>query len=165
MAFRDALTGVKNFRYLEEALVRELARSQRDGQPVSLVLFDIDHFKRINDEYGHQRGDIALRRIAQTIRRTSRKHDIVARYGGEEFALVLPETNAAGAKLKAEACRTTIERLAIRAEGVVIRATISLGVAVYNPLRPIPKDQLIQAADRALYKSKKDGRNRVTVWK
>jgi diguanylate cyclase (GGDEF)-like protein len=162
LVFRDALTGLNNFRYFEVAIERELARSQRYSRPVSLILFDMDDFKRINDDHGHQYGDLVLRRIAQTINRSSRKTDIVARYGGEEFAVILPDTDLKGALVKAENCRRTIEALTTRAGSAVIQVTVSAGVAVNNPSRPINKDHLIQAADVALYSSKKTGRNRVT---
>ena len=163
-AFRDSMTGLYNYRYFQESMVRELARAERYKHSVALIMFDIDGFKAINDKHGHQFGDSVLRTIGQHITRQTRTSDILARYGGEEFAMILPETDLDGAKIKAERCRAMIEGLDIRVDSVVIRATISGGVAAHEPMQPISKEKLIDGADRALYRSKIDGRNRVTAW-
>jgi diguanylate cyclase (GGDEF)-like protein len=163
LVFQDPLTGLKNHRYLQDALDRELARSERHHKPCALVVCDVDHFKRINDTYGHQSGDVVLTRIGSALRTTTRRYDTVARYGGEEFAIVLPETTGPQAMRKAQRCREEVESLRIRVNGAVIRATISVGVSVFTPLRPIAKAALIELADVALYASKGKGRNCVTM--
>jgi len=163
-AFRDSLTGLFNYRYFQEAMIRELARAERYKHSVSLVMFDIDRFKHINDTYGHQVGDVVLKTVSQYVGRQIRSSDIFARYGGEEFAIILPETSASGAEVKAERCRELVEGLQIKVGNHTIRVTISIGVATYEPEHPTQRTQLIDAADRAMYRSKSDGRNRVTVF-
>jgi len=164
LAFRDGLTGLYNHRYFQELMDRELSRAARYGRPFSLILFDIDHFKRVNDTYGHLRGDIVLRAVSATVMRLTRESDIAARYGGEEFAVILPETDLKGGAVLAERLRREIERMVIPAEGEAIRVTISLGVATYEPgMTPKEKSDIIDAADRALYNSKRTGRNRVSI--
>ena len=163
-AFRDSLTGLFNYRYFQESMIRELARAERYTHSVSLIMFDIDRFKQINDTYGHQVGDMVLRTVSQHIGRQIRSSDIFARYGGEEFAIILPETSTSGAEVKAERCRELVEGLQIKTGNDTIRVTISIGVAVHDPAHPTQRTQLIDGADRALYRSKAEGRNRVTVW-
>jgi diguanylate cyclase (GGDEF)-like protein len=131
---------------------------------VSLIMFDIDRFKHVNDTYGHQVGDVVLRTVSQHIGRQIRSSDIFARYGGEEFAIILPETSSSGAEVKAERCRELVEGLQIKVGNHTIPVTISIGVAAYEPDHPTQRAQLIDAADRAMYRSKSDGRNRVTVF-
>jgi len=164
-AFRDGLTDLFNHRYFQETLDVELARATRHRHPLALILFDIDRFKVVNDTHGHLRGDSVLKAIASRILEGSRITDMVSRYGGEEFGMLLPETTADDASTKAEACRAAIEATEVRAEdNTVIRVTVSLGIAAFDPDHPISKDTLIGAADGALYQSKCNGRNRVTVW-
>jgi diguanylate cyclase (GGDEF)-like protein len=165
-AFRDGLTDLFNHRYFQEAVEKEIARAAREHHPLSLILFDVDQFKTINDTHGHLCGDTVLKAIANRLIEGSRSTDMVSRYGGEEFGMLLPETDLASAIIKAEACRSAVEATEIRAEssGDVIRVTVSLGVATYDPQRPVSKNTLLGAADAALYRSKCEGRNRVTVF-
>jgi diguanylate cyclase (GGDEF)-like protein len=162
LAFRDGLTGLYNHRYFQEALGRELARAERFRRSLALIMVDIDHFKKINDTHGHQKGDLVLRIVGQEISQRMRRSDLVARYGGDEIAVVLPETPLVTAISMGEVCRAAVER-AIEASGVSVAATVSMGLAAYDPMNPLDKDQLIRAADGALYRSKQAGRNRVTA--
>jgi diguanylate cyclase (GGDEF)-like protein len=125
-------------------------------------MFDIDNFKRINDTYGHQVGDIVLKSISQILSRNNRKADVVARYGGEEFVMVLPETTLAGALSKAESCRAAVAAAEIKALDQGVHATVSVGVAAWDRERTIDKYKFIDTADQALYRSKQEGRNRVS---
>jgi diguanylate cyclase (GGDEF)-like protein len=155
----DPLTGCHNRRGFDEILAMEVARGKRYSRPLSLVLLDIDHFKRINDDFGHEVGDNALQRIGRAVRHTFRNTDSACRYGGEEFALIFPETpKEEGLKL-AERLRVLVESLPPNAE-VPRTLTASFGVACYpDDADSIP--DLIRAADRALYQAKTNGRNRV----
>jgi diguanylate cyclase (GGDEF)-like protein len=164
VAFKDALTGLYNYRYLQESLVQEIGRANRYHHPLGLILVDLDQFKVVNDRYGHRVADDCLKLISARIAQTSRASDIVARYGGDEIAIALPETNLETTAAKAEVCRAAIESMEIQAGSATIRVTISVGVAVYDPNNPVSKDKLLESADQALYHSKHEGRNRVTVW-
>jgi diguanylate cyclase (GGDEF)-like protein len=162
----DALTGIANRRQFDRSLEREVRRTRRDGQPLSLIFLDLDGFKRFNDTYGHARGDEALRLVAQTLDETFRRGgDLVARYGGEEFAVVMPNVDARRAGLYAERLRRRIWRLAIPGGGQegADRLTISAGVATAPPPMIAAPDELLSAADEALYRAKCLGRNRVCV--
>ena len=157
LASHDALTGLKNRRAFEERMIEELARIRRTGQPVTLLLLDIDHFKSFNDSFGHPRGDVVLRDVARLLSRAIRDTDIAARYGGEEFAIVLPNTGIEGAYEMGERLRRTIEE-APWAERAI---TISVGAATAEH-HGADLAELLEQADRALYRSKQGGRNRVT---
>jgi two-component system cell cycle response regulator len=159
----DALTDIHNKRYLLEFLDRELARSARYGRPLALILFDIDHFKKVNDELGHLGGDFTLRELAACVKRGIRKEELFARYGGEEFAVVLPETDRAGAIHAAERIRTLVEKQPFQFEGKTFEVTISLGVATTAGEEALTPTQLIRQADEKLYQAKGDGRNRVLI--
>jgi len=164
LVFRDGLTGLYNHRYFQEVLSRELARALRYQSSLSLLMFDIDCFKTVNDSHGHPAGDLVLMNIAKVIQGAIRPSDIVARYGGEEFAVILPVTNQAGMKVFAERLRRSVEGIATRTEGMEIKVTISVGGACWSPDRPqVTREDLIQTADRALYLSKDNGRNQVTI--
>lgn len=164
LVYRDGLTGLYNHRFFQESLANELARANRYGSSVSLILFDIDHFKQVNDTYGHPAGDMVLMSISRAISSAVRPSDIVARYGGEEFAVILPETNAAGVKVFAARLRRCVEGIATLVEGQLIYVTISAGATTLTTEMPhTTKDKLIDAADRGLYISKQNGRNQVTV--
>lgn len=160
----DGLTGISNRRVFDDTLIREARRSEREGCPLSVILVDIDYFKRFNDSYGHQGGDEALRRVAQAMASVARRaSDTVARYGGEEFAFVLPSTSLDGALRVAEDARAAIHRLAIehRSSDVSDHITLSLGVATAVPSGgPIDATNLVTRADAALYEAKRNGRNR-----
>ncbi len=157
----DALTQASTKRFFLETLEREIGRAQRHGRPLSLVMFDIDHFKKINDTHSHLAGDDVLRELGGTIRAQVRAEECFARYGGEEFVLVLPETARDGAVTAAEKFRAAVEAHRFSFEGAVIPVTISLGVAELAPEMKAPQ-QLIKAADDKLYESKRSGRNRVS---
>ncbi|SDT36451.1 diguanylate cyclase (GGDEF) domain-containing protein [Pseudomonas asplenii] len=159
----DRLTGLYNRGHWEESLKVAYARNQRHGNPTSLVMFDIDHFKRVNDTYGHQAGDKVIEQVADLVREHVRDSDVAGRYGGEEFGVVLSDTDKVGAWHFAERLRNAVAALEVVHEGVGIRFTISLGVADLS--RPsVTHADLIAWADQALYQSKKAGRNRVTVY-
>ncbi len=164
LAFKDGLTGLYNHRYFQELMDREVHRSTRYNRPLSLIMIDIDHFKQINDAFGHQRGDHVLKQIGKIIRNTIRASDIASRYGGEEFAVVLPETELRGAAVLAERIRKNIESCPFDLNGTKTKVTVSLGVTTYVPGKKIiQKGKIIDTADRALYKSKEKGRNRVSI--
>ena len=162
-AYTDALTGVANRRYFDEVAPREADRANRLHDPMSLVAVDVDHFKRVNDAHGHAAGDAVLAAVARAIRDVSREVDVVARLGGEEFAVLLPSTDAAGARAAAERLRLAVEQLVVRAEGVVLRVTVSAGVAELATDAFEAAERLLARADAALYEAKRRGRNRVVV--
>lgn len=164
LVFRDGLTGLHNHRYFQEILDQELARSKRYNKPLSLIMFDIDFFKKVNDNFGHPVGDLVLMNLARVVEGAVRPSDIVARYGGEEFAVILPETNSSGLKVFAERLRRCAEGIETIAENRQIKVTISVGGTSFAPDRSdCEKQALIEAADRGLYESKRNGRNRVTI--
>jgi diguanylate cyclase (GGDEF)-like protein len=160
-ALTDELTGLYNHRHFVETLSAECDRARRFGQPVGLVMVDLDDFKAVNDTYGHQQGDQVLRSVAGLMRKYSREIDGPARYGGEELAVVLPQTDLDGAYQLAERLRTGIAELAIPlvAGGGEMRVTASLGVAAL-PENAEDPDPLIAAADAALYAAKRTGKNK-----
>lgn len=159
-AVRDGLTGLYNRRYLDEMLEREVSRARREGIALSLVMIDIDHFKRINDTYGHQAGDEVLRMLAATLQADIRTEDMACRYGGEEFLILLPNMSLASAMGRAEIWRRAIAALSLVHGNFHINFSISLGVAAYPEHGKTP-DDLTRCADQALYRAKRDGRNRV----
>jgi diguanylate cyclase (GGDEF)-like protein len=161
-AVTDELTGLANVRAFLVTLDRELERSRRFETPLALVMVDLDDFKRVNDNYGHQQGDEVLAQVAAVVRDVSRELDTAARYGGEELAVVLPQTDAAGAEFLAERMRAAIESLPVRrvdGQGS-LSVTASLGVAAV-PESGFDRAALIAAADAALYAAKRAGKNRV----
>jgi diguanylate cyclase (GGDEF)-like protein len=162
----DGLTQIANRRRFDEYLLQEWGRHIRMQQPLSLLICDVDHFKLYNDRQGHQGGDECLKRVAKLISGCYRAGDLVARYGGEEFAMVLPQTNRAGAVLVAERIRTTVAAAALPhpASPVCDRVTVSIGVACITPQPHGPSDArtLVEEADRYLYSAKRLGRNRVS---
>jgi two-component system, cell cycle response regulator len=161
LAIHDALTGLYNKRYLMDYLQREIDRSTRYNRPLALILFDIDHFKAINDTMGHLAGDVTLRDLAERLRSKICKDDLLARYGGEEFAAVLTEADRATAAELAELLRRTAEDLPFTFEGRPYAVTISLGVASIQGDEVLTPQALIQRADECLYRAKREGRNRV----
>jgi len=158
MTIVDGLTQVNNKRYLLETLEREIPRGRRHDRPLTLVMFDIDHFKHINDTYGHLAGDYVLKEMAQLVKNRLRPDDIIGRYGGEEFAIVLPETDLEGAVHIAEELRTLIERHPFVFEQERINVTVSLGAAQLTDEMDVLR--FIKAADERLYAAKREGRNR-----
>ncbi len=158
----DSLTQLFNRGFWQECLYREMQRCRRHNHTASLILFDVDHFKPVNDNYGHTAGDEVLRHLGREVRKNVRETDIAGRYGGEEFGVILPETSAQEALVFAERFRKLIAGHTIAAEDQKLSITISLGIAEITPEMQQP-DEWITAADRALYQSKNSGRNRVTV--
>ena len=159
MTIIDGLTQAYNKRFFIENLEKEIPRCTRHQRPLSLLMFDIDHFKKINDEHGHLTGDFVLREMARRIRTRVRKEEVFARYGGEEFALTLPETAREAAMKVAEDIRKLVANESFEFEGDRIPVTISVGVAtIVNEVAP---DAFIKTADENLYKAKKSGRNKV----
>jgi len=164
MAFRDGLTGLYNYRYFQELMDREVSRSMRHHLGLSLMLFDIDYFKDVNDTYGHPAGDQVLRNLAELVQSTMRISDIVVRYGGEEFAVILPSTDLSGCKVFATRLRRRVEEMETVVNGMSIRVTISIGVTGYDiAQKSLEKTVMIKTADSALYAAKHKGRNRVEV--
>jgi len=162
LADRDGLTGLLNRRFWESCLKKEFARHQRYDRTASIVIFDIDHFKSVNDTYGHQFGDDVIRMVAQITREHARESDFAGRYGGEEFVVLLPDTDLQGAAHFAERLRKAIETRALDFQGQPKNFTVSLGVASLEPEMQAHQ-QLIEKADQALYRSKESGRNRTTL--
>jgi diguanylate cyclase (GGDEF)-like protein len=162
-SIRDPLTHLYNRRYMEEALERETQRAKRRGTPVGIIMFDIDHFKRLNDTYGHEAGDLVLRELGVLFRRHTRSEDIACRYGGEEFLLIMPEASLKVVKQRAEELRIVIkEHLRVRWQKKTLSITISLGVAEL-PNHGSHVKEVVNAADTALYEAKKRGRDQVVV--
>ncbi len=164
MSLQDPLTECYNRRYLMQRLREEFNRSARTRAPISGVMIDLDHFKAINDAYGHDTGDAVLLRAVSALRVAIRTYDVLARYGGEEFFLLLPNTDTASARTIAERMRQMIERLTVPAGGEVVQFTASFGVAGF-PGEGLPKnpETLLKRSDEALYTAKEGGRNRVEV--
>jgi diguanylate cyclase (GGDEF)-like protein len=161
----DVLTGLYNRRYFDEALESEWKRSGRDNSVLSVILFDIDHFKSINDTFGHQAGDEYLKKIAAALISVfQRDYDIVARYGGEEFMVLLPGINADHASQLAEKVRKRIESMTIDHRGKKVGATISAGIMCCVPNFNTRSDSIISGADKALYMAKEGGKNRVAIF-
>src|SRR6478609_1753461 len=156
----DGLTQIFNKRYFMDTIEREVARAHRYRRALSLVMFDIDHFKKVNDGFGHLAGDYVLKHLAQTVRTKIRREDCFARYGGEEFAIVLPEIDAANAVPFAEKIRQIVEKTEFKFENTRIPVTISMGVATIDA-KPTDAAALIKRADERLYEAKAAGRNRV----
>ena len=161
-ANRDPLTRLYNRRYLFEVFRSELRRYERYGDALSIILIDADHFKRLNDAFGHVAGDAALRAIAEVCERSVRATDVVGRFGGEEFIIVLPHTTAADAAVVAERIRGALNDNGILWQGLELDVTLSLGVAEAHPGADT-FDSLLTAADQALYDAKRAGRDRVSV--
>jgi len=160
----DGLTQLNNRSYWEEAVVHEFRRLKRTGADAILVMFDIDHFKRINDGYGHPAGDEAIRETARILRESIRATDIAGRYGGEEFGIILVETAAEGAMVLTERLRSAIEAMTVVHEDYKIQFTISIGFVEWDP-ELVSHEQWIDCADQALYEAKESGRNQVVQFK
>ena len=159
MTIKDGLTEIYNKRYFEEALERELSRAQRHHRSLSMLIFDIDFFKKVNDTFGHLAGDYVLRELAAIISRRSRHEEVFARYGGEEFVVLLPESPNTEAFTLAEQLRSLVEGHKFVFEGEEIPVTISIGVITTNGGEKLTSPEFIKAADEQLYIAKSEGRN------
>ena len=162
-SIRDPLTGLFNRRYLEETLEREFHRALRLQRPVGVIMLDLDHFKRFNDTYGHEAGDILLRKLGSFLKQHLRGGDITCRYGGEEFALVLPEVSLENVRLRAEELREGIKHLNVEYNDKVLATlSMSLGIAMF-PEHGATSQSVLNAADGALYEAKRKSRDRIVV--
>jgi diguanylate cyclase (GGDEF)-like protein len=164
---RDSLTGLYNRWYVMEKIDSEMNRSVRHGSPVSLIMMDIDHFKRVNDSFGHSVGDRVLRSVGQVLRESCRVYDVPGRYGGEEFCIVLPETKVGNTTVVAERIRERLEasRFDVGDNSVVVTASIGIaGIESVEAEGSLNSAILIDRADQALYSAKHHGRNRVEMW-
>ena len=163
LATTDGLTGLYNKRMLEDVAVNKLRSANRFKKPLSVLVCDLDHFKRVNDTYGHDIGDTVIRGFSDVLKRTKRDTDVVGRFGGEEFVLVCEETDGRGATMLAERIRSELEAVTFHAESGPFQVTCSIGTATC-PAAGVEWEALFRSADEALYVSKRSGRNRVTVW-
>jgi len=160
---RDPLTGLFNRRHMEDSLEKELHRAERAGRPLGLILFDLDHFKRFNDAFGHDAGDYLLKELAARLTAHSRKEDIACRYGGEEFLLIMPEASLQTTQHRAEQLRAEIKRMNWECRGRLLgTVTLSCGVSAF-PRHGRSPEALLHAADMALYQAKREGRDRIAV--
>ncbi len=157
----DSLTGARNREYLDSLLVTELSYARRHDQDLSFVLFDLDHFKAVNDTYGHPAGDAVLVKVAESVRSQLRVEDSLCRYGGEEFCVVLRSVDLAGAHAMGERIRVVLEQQSVRYKNLEIKVTASVGCSTRKELEDATPTTLIEAADRRLYLAKDGGRNRV----
>ncbi len=159
LSITDELTGLSNRRYFESCFEKEFLRAQRYNNKLTLVIFDIDYFKRVNDTYGHQCGDFVLKQVANAALQTFRKTDMVFRFGGEEFVVILTETDIEQSKIPLERFRKTVETLALNYEDKRVDVTVSIGACQFcNEIKT--KEDFLQKADNALYAAKNSGRNR-----
>jgi diguanylate cyclase (GGDEF)-like protein len=159
MMISDGLTRIPNKRYFMEVLEREFIRAQRHERPLVLVMFDIDHFKKINDTYGHLAGDLILRDLSERVNAYVRRDETFARYGGEEFSLILPESDTDKARVLCEKIRACVEGKVFNVEHLEIPVSISIGVSQLDPQHHKSADDLIKSADGNLYRAKQNGRN------
>ena len=157
----DPLTGIANYRYFSQALEQEIERTQRSGQPTSLIMLDIDFFKKVNDQWGHEVGNQALIHLSRLLQHTVRKLDIPCRYGGEEFAVILPDTNLGACLPVAGRIRQTIEESPLDVAGQPLHMTVSMGITTYTDGQETTVEDLVKQADKYLYQAKESGRNRV----
>lgn len=148
---------------MEETLERELSRAQRDIIPVSVVMLDIDHFKQLNDSYGHKAGDLVLQALAALLRAQSRRGDVACRFGGEEFVVVLPGASLLIAHERAEHWRVEFQKLVVTFGSLQLQATLSLGIAAF-PQHGQTAESILDAADAALYRAKESGRNKTDLY-
>jgi diguanylate cyclase (GGDEF)-like protein len=162
-SIRDPLTGLFNRRFMEESLDRELHRAIRKDQPLSLLFVDLDHFKRFNDTFGHDAGDLVLRSVADLFRKFFRSDDVICRYGGEEFGIILPESPLEHGAVRANALRAAAKKLELRYKNHSLgTVTLSIGVAAF-PVHGSTSEELLKVADQCLYQSKSAGRDLVTM--
>jgi diguanylate cyclase (GGDEF)-like protein len=164
IAIYDTLTGLYNRRYFEEKLGVDAQKSFHGGTPLSLVMVDLDHFKKVNDTFGHTEGDQVLCKISSLLKNSVRKKDTVARYGGEEFILILPEAGLEESFVIAERIRGLVERTLFEVGQAKVNLTVSMGISHFPSHRAKSKEELIKMADRALYDAKRGGRNKVCIF-
>ena len=164
LAVMDELTGLYNVRYLHQRLTEEWKRAERHREPLSVAMLDVDHFKQVNDRYGHDAGDAVLREVGVRLKSSVREMDVVTRYGGEEFAIILPTTHLAGALVVAQRVGHAIADRAFDVGGQSIRITASIGLALFPSRGVSTKETLLRSADRALYRAKSEGRDRICVY-
>jgi diguanylate cyclase (GGDEF)-like protein len=162
-ATTDRMTGLYSHYFFEKTLEEEMERARRYKSTFSLVMFDIDHFKKFNDTYGHVQGDVIIKEIARLLTQSVRQVDFPARYGGEEFAVILPSVDAKGALVVAERLRKRVEKHDFPGDHGPLYVTISVGVAEFDPEATYAASEIVREADKALYQSKERGRNRVTT--
>ena len=161
MAITDSLSGLFTHGFFQDNLSKDMTKAKYDNKPLSILIIDVDHFKRINDTYGHPQGDALLKQLGGVLRSVTRKEDILCRYGGDEFTVTMINTNRISAVILAEKIRTTVEEYEFVLKGQVVHITISGGVGSY-PEDAQVKKELIDCADKALYEAKKAGRNKIS---
>jgi diguanylate cyclase (GGDEF)-like protein len=159
-AIRDPLTNLFNRRYLEETLDHEMARASREGYSICIMMIDLDHFKKVNDTYGHEAGDKVLKAIASTLAVETRRGDFACRYGGEEFVIVMPNMDSQPAYERAENLRNTLNSLYIPYGIYSLTITISMGIASF-PANGLTREAILRAADKAMYAAKEAGRDHI----
>ena len=164
MASRDGLTGLYNHRYFQETISKDFQRAVRYQESLSCVMLDIDHFKKFNDNYGHQAGDMVLKTLGSLVNELIRDSDLSARYGGEEFVLLMYHTASQEALMIAERLRKAVDQHKFQTDNLVLTVTISIGVASFPHPEIADAKTLIECADKALYRAKEEGRNRVVVF-
>jgi two-component system cell cycle response regulator len=164
---KDTLTGLYNRWYMLEKIDSEINRSQRHGSPMSVLMLDLDHFKKINDTYGHQVGDQVLQWVGKTLKESCRVYDVAGRYGGEEFCIVLPETKVGNTNAVADRIKAKMETTTLRIGDADLNITASIGIAGMDSKAAeelLSPAALLDRADRALYSAKHHGRNRIEFW-
>jgi diguanylate cyclase (GGDEF)-like protein len=163
-ALLDPLTGIPNRRYAMDRIQQEWAAADRASRPLACMLIDVDHFKNVNDNYGHDVGDLVLKRVADVLKHTARTHDVVCRIGGEEFLMICPDSDAQAAAQCAERLRQAVGATRMQVGNVLLQVTISLGVAAMSTGMRGP-ETMIKAADQAVYAAKQAGRNRSCIYR
>ena len=163
-AIRDPLTNLYNRRYMQEVFEHKLGYAERHQQTVAVIMMDVDHFKRLNDTYGHKAGDLMLQALSDLLHQETRHYDVACRYGGEEFVIIMSNVTMETAQRRAEQLRSHFADLHLEFSGMVLRATISAGVAIF-PVHGETTDALLRAADQAMYSAKAGGRDLVVVYK
>jgi len=161
---KDAKTGLYNHNFFVSRVNEEMARCRRTRKSCSLIVLDIDHFKKFNDTYGHLAGDEVIIKLADTLKHSVREEDILSRFGGEEFTVLLPETGRQDAVVVGERIRRAVENLSVQWEDKFLKVTVSLGISTYDWVEKLSEKTIFERADEALYKSKHNGRNQVTLY-
>ncbi len=165
LALTDELTGLFTYRYFLLTLENEMNKASRYQNDLSLIIFDVDHFKTINDTYGHDQGNTVLKQISRILQQTHRKVDGLSRYGGDEFCIILPYTDESGALNFANRLKEEVEKMVFEMKGKTFKVTLSIGVADFRKTPAHTVQEFFECADEALYKAKKGGRNQICTWK